>query len=219
MTEPRARAGSPPEAEASSTRDRILEAALRTVREAGFAETTARAIARTGGFNQALIFYHFGSLDRLLDEAYAQVSARQIERYRAAAAEVSSLSDLVRIARRLHAEDMESGVVTVVTQLMAAASEPEERAVLLERFEGWIGLVQDALVRAAGDTPIGDVAPPREAAYAIASMFLGVELLSRLDPSRSEAEAVFDMLEGIARLIEEVGLPLLRGWTVTPPAP
>jgi AcrR family transcriptional regulator len=214
VTEPR-----PEGRDASSTRDRILQATLRTIREAGFAETTARAIARTGGFNQALIFYHFGSLDGLLREAYAEASQRQIEKYRAAASEVSSLSDLVRIARRLHAEDMESGAVTVVTQLMAAASEPEEASALLDRFDGWIGLVQEALERAAGDTPIADIAPPREAAYAIASMFLGIELLARLDPDRSEADAVFDMLEGIARLIEQVGLPLLQAWTHGPGAP
>jgi AcrR family transcriptional regulator len=208
MTEARPEGG-----ETTSTRDRILEATLRTIREAGFAETTARAIARTGDFNQALIFYHFGSLDQLLREAYAEASQRQIEKYRAAASEVSSLADLVRIARRLHAEDMESGAVTVVTQLMAAASEPEEASALLDRFDGWIRLVQEALERAAGDTPIAEIAAPREAAYAIASMFLGIELLARLDPERSEAEAVFDMLDGIARLIEQVGLPLLQGWT------
>jgi AcrR family transcriptional regulator len=201
----------------SSTRDRIIEATLRTVREAGFAETTARAIARTGGFNQALIFYHFGSLDAVLREAYAEASARQIEKYRAAAAEVSSLSDLVRIARRLHAEDMESGAVTVVTQLMAAASGPEEAAALLDRFDGWIRLVQEALEQAVGATPIAEAARPREAAYAIASMFLGIELLARLDPARSEAEAVFDMLDAIAKLVEEVGLPLLQGWSAGPP--
>lgn len=196
---------------ASSTRDRIVDATLRTVRDEGFAETTARAIARTGGFNQALIFYHFGSLDRLLREAFAEASAQQIEKYRAAAAEVSSLSDLVRIARRLHAEDMESGAVTVVTQLMAAATEPEEAAALLDRFEGWIRLVQDALERATGSTPLASLVPAREAAYAIAAMFLGIELMTRLDPDRSEAEAVFDMLEAIATLVEEVGLPLLGG--------
>jgi AcrR family transcriptional regulator len=200
MTEPRAE---------GSTRDRIVEAALRTIREAGFADTTARAIARTGGFNQALIFYHFGSLDALLHEAFAEASARQIEKYRAAAAEVSSLSDLVRIARRLHEEDLETGAVTVITQLMAAASAPDERAALLERFDGWIGLVQDALERAMAGSPLTGVAPVREAAYAICAMFLGIELMSRLDPERSEAEAVFDMMEGMARLIEDVAVPML----------
>jgi AcrR family transcriptional regulator len=200
MTEPRAQ---------GSTRDRIIEAALRTIREAGFADTTARAIARTGGFNQALIFYHFGSLDALLHEAFAEASARQIEKYQAAAAEVSSLSDLVKIARRLHDEDLETGAVTAITQLMAAASAPEERAALLERFDGWIRLVQNALERAMAGSPLTAVAPVREAAYAICAMFLGIELMSRLDPERSEADAVFDMMEGMARLIEDVAVPLL----------
>jgi AcrR family transcriptional regulator len=200
MTEPRSDA---------STRDRIIEAALRTVREAGFADTTARAIARTGGFNQALIFYHFGSVDHLLQEAFAEASTRQVEKYRAAAAEVSSLSDLVRIARRLHEEDLESGAVTAVTQLMAAASEPEDRAALLERFEGWIRLVQEALERAMASSPLSAVAPVREAAYAICAMFLGIELMTRLDPERSEAEAVFGMMETIAGIVETTAAQML----------
>ena len=37
----------------SETRDRIVTAALETVRAEGFANTTARAIAAHGGFNQA----------------------------------------------------------------------------------------------------------------------------------------------------------------------
>ena len=45
--------------------------------------------------------------------------------------------------------------------------------------------------------------PPREAANAICSMFLGIELMSRLDPERSEAEAVFDMMQNAAGMIEQ----------------
>jgi Asp-tRNA(Asn)/Glu-tRNA(Gln) amidotransferase C subunit len=47
--------------------------------------------------------------------------------------------------------------------------------------------------------------PLREAAYAICAMFLGIELMARLDPSRSEADAVFAMMESIAGLIEQIG--------------
>ena len=43
-------------------------------------------------------------------------------------------------------------------------------------------------------------------------MFLGIELLSRLDPARSEADAVFDMMESIATLIEQVA-PALAAFT------
>jgi AcrR family transcriptional regulator len=195
---------------ASATRDRIVAATLETLEEDGFAELSARTIAARGGFNQALIFYHFGSLANLLLEAFERRSEEQIEKYRAAAADVTSLSDLVDVARRLHADDMETGHVTAVVQLMAAASDSEQRRALLARFEGWIELVRDALTRALGDTPFAEAVPTREAAYAIASMFLGIELLARLDPDRSEADRVFDMMTAIARLGEELD-PALRG--------
>jgi len=188
----------------AATRDRIVEAALETIREEGFAETTARAIARRGGFNQALIFYHFGSVDELLQHAFAEASERQVARYREAVAQVSSLSDLVSIARQLHEEDLETGDVTAVTQLMAAATDPERGGALLDRFDLWIRLVQDALERVGAQYPIAAGVPTREAAYAIACMFLGIELLSRLDLDRSEAEQVFNMMETIARLIEQL---------------
>lgn len=188
----------------TATRERIVEAALETVREEGFADTTARAIARRGGFNQALIFYHFGSVGDLLMEVFGQVSQRNVERYREAVVEVGSLTDLVSIARRLHDEDLRDGSVTAVTQLMAAATDPERGGVLLDRFDEWIRLVQDALARASARIPIASVVPPREAAYTIAAMFLGIELMSRLDPQRSEAEAVFSMMESLAALIEQV---------------
>src|SRR6266581_2280999 len=51
------------------TKRRILDAALEALRTEGFAGATSRAIARIGGFNQALIFYHFGSLDLRADPA------------------------------------------------------------------------------------------------------------------------------------------------------
>ncbi|TMD18757.1 MAG: helix-turn-helix transcriptional regulator, partial [Chloroflexi bacterium] len=51
---------------ADGTRERLVRAALTTLTQQGFSGTTARAIARTGKLNQALIFYHFGSVDRLL---------------------------------------------------------------------------------------------------------------------------------------------------------
>jgi AcrR family transcriptional regulator len=192
----------------NATRERIVAAAVETVRAEGFANTTARAIAATGGFNQALIFYHFGSVDELLDEAFRHVSEQQVAHYREAVQELSSLTELVQIARRLHAEDLESGATTTVTQMMAAASDPERGGALLDRFNLWIDLVQEALERAAAQYPVAAVVPPREAAYAICSMFLGIELMARLDPSRSEAEAVFDMMQSAAGLVEQLA-PML----------
>ena len=50
----------------ADTRTKLLEGALRTVTEQGIAKTSARTIAAAAGVNQALVFYHFGSVDELL---------------------------------------------------------------------------------------------------------------------------------------------------------
>lgn len=193
----------------ADTRQRIMDAAVETLREEGIVGTTARAIAQRGGFNQALIFYHFRSIPQLLMEAFARTSDEQIARYEAAAADVASLHDLVTIARRLHDDDIQSGAVTAVTQLMAAATDPELGGQILDRIDRWIAIVERALERAnpAAGT-IENVVSPRSAAYAISAMFLGIELLTRLDPERAEAAAVFDMMGNVAGLIEQLA-PLL----------
>ena len=197
----------------ADTRQRIMDAAVETLRVEGITGTTARAIADRGNFNQALIFYHFKSVPQLLMEAFARTSDEQIERYQAAAGDVSTLHDLVSIARRLHDEDLESGAITAVTQLMAAATDPELGGQILDRIEKWIDIVEAALDRAAPTSgPLSSVVSPRPAAYAIASMFLGIELLTRLDPERSEAGTVFEMMASVASLVEQFG-PLLAAMT------
>jgi AcrR family transcriptional regulator len=194
----------------SATRERIVEAAIETLHEEGFAGTTARAIAHRGDFNQALIFYHFGSVPALLLEAFRKTSEEQVAKYRAAATEVDSLHGLVEIARRLHVEDLQTGSVTAVTQLMAAAaSDAEVGRAILDRFEAWIGIVEEALRRGLAAHPLGSMVPVREAAYAISAMFLGIELMSRLAPERSEAERVFDMMALLAQLVEQLTPSLL----------
>ena len=200
----------------ADTRQRIMDAAVETLRQEGIGGTTARAIALRGNFNQALIFYHFRSVPQLLMEAFSRTSDEQIARYEAAASDVSSLHDLVGIARRLHDEDLESGAVTAVTQLMAAATDRELGGQILDRFERWIAIVERALEGAAPSPgPLAEVVPARSAAYAISAMFLGIELLTRLDPERSEADAVFEMMANVAGLIEQIA-PLLSGLTQEP---
>lgn len=202
----------------ANTRQRIMDAAVETLRREGIAGTTARAIAERGDFNQALIFYHFRSVPQLLMEAFSRTSDEQIARYEAAASDVSSLQDLVAIARRLHDEDLETGAVTAVTQLMAAATDPELGGQILDRIDKWIGIVEHALNRAAPTVgPINSIVPPRPAAYAISAMFLGIELLTRLDPERSEADAVFEMMANVATLIEQL-TPVLAAQAGTRPA-
>ena len=205
-----------PVSEPSETRRRIMEAALETIRAVGITGVSARAIAATGGFNQALIFYHFGSVNNLLVQAARVTTSARVATYREITSDVESLTSLVDIARRLHAESQSDGSVAVLTQLMAgAAFNPEMGSSVREGFEEWIDVVESALRSALEGEPIASVVPTREAAYSIAALFLGIELIARLDPSRSEAETVFDGLHDLAALLESIP-PAISRFIKTP---
>ena len=200
-----------PSKPASDTKQRIMDAAIEVLKTEGINGASARQIAQRGGFNQALIFYHFGSVNGLLIQAAQRNSQSQVAKYREAAADVASLQDLVGIARRLHHDDLQEGSVAVVTQMMAgSANDPEMAAAMLEAFERWIQLVEDGLGDALEGSPLAGMLPKREAAYAISAMFLGIELMSRLDPDSSEADALFDMMAGLAATFEGL-FPALGG--------
>ena len=79
----------------SATRARLVEAALQSLQEEGFAGTTARSIAARAGVNQALVFYHFGGVDGLLLAALDASATERLGRYETAAG-----GGRVHIARR-----------------------------------------------------------------------------------------------------------------------
>src|SRR5438874_10646513 len=85
---------------AGATRGRIVDAAIETLKREGFAGTSARAIADTGGFNQASIFYHFGGVTELLLASLQETGDRRMASYRDAVADARTLPDLVEVAAR-----------------------------------------------------------------------------------------------------------------------
>lgn len=78
----------------SGTKLRIAEAALATLRAAGFAGCSARAIAHEGGFNRALIFYHFGTVHNALLAAFDLVSEPRIHEYGPGLVAAGSVTEL-----------------------------------------------------------------------------------------------------------------------------
>ena len=185
-----------------ATRRRILDAALETLKTEGFAEASSRAIARTGGFNPALIFYHFGSLDELLLAALDRTSAERLERYRQAIAETSTVEELVTAAARVYAEDRDSGHMTVVAQMIAASiARPELAPAMVSRLEPWIELAEEGLGKALARLDVPELLPVRELAYAFVTFYLGVNLLTHLDEDRTRTDALFARLQSLAPLL------------------
>jgi AcrR family transcriptional regulator len=187
----------------TATREALVEAAFATLREEGFAGTTARAIAARANVNQALVFYHFGGVDNLLLAALDRSAADRLARYRAAMAAATTTAERIAAARRLYAEDVTGGHVTVITELLAASvARPELRAELVERMRPWLELVADVFREVAGDWALQELVPIEDAASAFVALYLGLNLLSRLDPEDTHAEALFAVMERIAPLFD-----------------
>jgi AcrR family transcriptional regulator len=184
------------------TRKRIVDAALKTLKKEGFAGATSRAIARQGGFNQALIFYHFGSLDGLLLAALDQTSNERLRRYRAAVEEAETVEDMAQVAASIYAEDRDQGHMTVVSQMVAGSvARPELAKEVVARMEPWIELCEEALRKGLAKTPAAEALPLRDLAYAVVTFYLGLNLLTHLDEDRERTEALVARLQGLAPLL------------------
>ena len=184
------------------TRQRIIDAAMATLKSEGITGTSARAIARTGGFNQALIFYHFGGIHEVLLAGIDQMSTERLQRYSERLAEVASLAELVEVATQLHREDVQEGHLTVLAQMLAGSwGSTEKGHELVRRFDPWIDVVEQAITRVVAATPYAQVVPTRDLAFAVTSLFIGIELLTRLDPERDESERLFSTIGLMATLL------------------
>jgi AcrR family transcriptional regulator len=181
------------------TRLRIIAAALDTLGAEGITGASARAIARRGDFNQALIFYHFGSVEGLLLAAALSDSDRRAAAYETSFAKVNSLAELIAVAREVHAHEQAQGSTKVLAQLLAGASASTELADgVLAAMQPWLRLVESAVTRVLEGTALAPLVPADQIAFAIASMFLGMELLAGLDRTGDRAEAFFTGTEALA---------------------
>lgn len=178
----------------------IVDAALETLREEGFAGATSRAIARRGDFNQALVFYYFGSLEGLLLAALEQASKERLARYRNAVAGVDSLDTLIPVMADLWEQDKASGHVRVISQIVAGAvNRPELTARVVELMQPWVELAEETVRRV-----LPPFVPAREAADAIVTFYLGVNLMTNLDPETARADAFFAQARELAPLVAPV---------------
>jgi AcrR family transcriptional regulator len=175
-----------------ATRKRIVDAAIETLKEEGFAGTSARAVAKRGGFNQALVFYHFGAMSDLLLAALDETSERRMSRYRETLEGVDDLGRLVELAGEVYREDLEAGHMTVLAEVIAGASAmPELGPEVVARLDPWVELTADALARVLDNSPLGGLLPRDDIAYAVVALYLGLELLTHLQGDRSRADALF----------------------------
>jgi AcrR family transcriptional regulator len=133
-------------ADGAGTRAAILRAARDRLVEVGYANLNVRDIAREAGVNHALIGYHFHGKQQLvlavLDEANRQLLERQARMYQG----TTSTSQQWQQACDFYEEDLKSGFVRLLMELMGASFHDQElRREFVPRLSGWHRLVEAAV--------------------------------------------------------------------------
>ena len=187
----------------NETRAALVAGAIEALREVGFAGASAREIAVRAGCNQALVFYHFGSVTELLLAALDDVSARRLAAYAGLVDKAATLGELVESARAIFAEDLDAGHVAVLVEMITGAqSTPGLGEHVAARLAPWRDFAESAVNQALKGSPVARLLPAKELAHAVVAGFLGLELLASLDGDRAAALNLFDRGRLIAGLLD-----------------
>lgn len=184
----------------SDTRTRLLAAAADVVREQGAWEASARVIAARAEVNQALVFYHFGSVAALVDAACRVAVDEAIASYRGSLERVTSLPELLDVGRSVREQERTTGNVAMMAQLMAGArTDPILAGAARYATAAWVAAVEPVVRRVLADGALAEVVDPAGLARAINAAFIGLELYDGVDPGG--ADAALAVLDGLADMV------------------
>ena len=187
------------------TRAALVEAAIDVLRESGFAGASARRIAQRAGCNQALVFYHFGSVNDLLMAALEGVSARRMAAYQRLLDRTGTLSELIAAARTVFEADLDAGHVTVLTEMISGAqSVPGLGERVAACLAPWREFAADAVRDVLAGSPVARLLPAADAAHAVVAGILGLEMLASLDGDRAAALALFDRAQAVGDVLDRL---------------
>ena len=187
----------------NATREKLLQAAAATFGEDGAAATSARSIATRAGVNQALVFYHFGTVSELIAAACQDRVDAAVAQYRTQFAEVSSLSELLAVGRKLNVRERKVGNVLLMAQLMAsAAHDPVLAAAARHGMDLWTAEIETVLGRVLSGSPLTEISDVAGLARMVCAAFIGLELYEGADADG--ASRALEALERLAVLVEVV---------------
>lgn len=189
------------------TRSRLLDGALETLRTKGIAGASARSIAAAAGVNQALVFYHFGSVHELLATACAEASRERVASYAGEFDAVGSLAELLELGMRIHEREQAQGNLIVLAQMLAGAqSDRELAAPTALALNRWVEAIEQVLHRVLASSPFLDVLDIPGLARAISAAFVGLELYDGVDrPGADAALSAIAQLGALIDVVEDLG--------------
>ena len=199
-----ARTTKAPRADGASTRMRILQAARRRLCEAGYAQLNLRDIARDAGVNHALINYHFQGKQQLVLAVLDAANSELLERQKRMYAEPGSASGKWQQACEFYEQDLQSGFVRLMMELLAASFTDEAlRREVLPRRLAWFQVVEsavgDAIERYGLDLPVSRTV----ISGWILSFWMGMEVHMTLGITEKQGH-FREALKGFAELLRRV---------------
>jgi len=193
----------PGDPRSAATRRKLMDGVIDTLRSRGIAGTSARAIAAASGVNQSLIFYHFGSVEDLVDVACRQATAERVALYSSRFSSVGSLRELLQVGREIREAERGAGNVIALAQVLAGAQQDERLAATArDTLAMWITEIESAISRLTAGSPIADVADATGLAQGVAAAFIGIVLYEGVN--RAGASSALDTLEQLAVLAEVI---------------
>ena len=188
-------------ADGASTRALILDAARRRLIERGYANLNVREIAADAGVNHALIGYHFRGKQQLvlavLDDANSRLLERQARLYDAQA----SASEKWRQACEFYEDDLRSGFVKLLMELMGASFHDEElRREFTPRMLAWHRLVEQGVTDFVEEAGLKLPVPSRAIAAWIGWFWMGMEASMALQVPEEQGHQR-EALDAVATLL------------------
>ena len=190
----------------TDTANAILAAAKQALLEVGYARFSTRIIAERAGVPLSQIHYHFGSKQKLVLAILAEENQRLLDRQKGMFESVAPLWKQWEQACDFLEEDLASGYVRVLHELIAAGwSDAEIAEAVWGQLRGWHEILANVAKRA--NEQLGGLGPFTAAEVgALAGLpFIGAEAYILLGVSESDvpARSALRKVGQIMRVFEE----------------
>lgn len=162
----------------ADTRTLILDAARSRLLADGYAGLSTRKVAEEAGVPLSQLHYHFGSKQGLILALFEEENQRRLARQQRLYAEDAPLWQRYERACDYLEDDLDSGYVRVLQEMIAAGWSNKELGVAVrELLEGWFALLAD--VARETERRHGPLGPftVQETATLIGTAFIGSESL------------------------------------------